>query len=321
MGLEVQILRYYLKVFSIICILFISFILFYAFILINNNKLIKKGIITIKKGENISTVINKNISYKNKNIFNILKYSYIGYASLFNKNIHYGKFNFDTNASFLDLIRTITKSSNILNKITIIEGWSKSDLIIELNKFFDNIEDIDYSDILADTYYFTQDESFESFKKRVKKVKENYLKNNISNIFFNKYNTKDIMIIGSLIEKEGLDYIDKRLISSVIINRLDKNMKLQIDATVLYALTNGKYNLNRDLRYKDLKIKHPYNTYNIYGLPPDPISYVGTKTIDIILENYKSKYLFYFYNKELKKHIFSLTYDEHKIKLNDYRKK
>ena len=64
-----------------------------------------------------------------------------------------------------------------------------------------------------------------------------------NNKFLNKFTENEIMIIGSLIEKEGLDEEDKKKISSVIFNRLNKNMKLQIDATVLYAITNGKYNL------------------------------------------------------------------------------
>ena len=72
----------------------------------------------------------------------------------------------------------------------------------------------------------------------------------------------------------------KKKISSVIFNRLKKNMKLQIDATVLFALTNGEYDLDRNLTLRDLKINHPYNTYFIRGLPPKPIAYVGTKTID-----------------------------------------
>ena len=104
-------------------------------------------------------------------------------------------------------------------------------------------------------------------------------------------------------------------------NRLQKRMKLQIDATVIYALTDGEYDLERSLSLNDLKLKHPYNTYNIKGLPPSPISYVGTKTIDIILENYKSNYLFYFYNNNLNKHVFSENYKEHLNKLNEYRKK
>ena len=96
-------------------------------------------------------------------------------------------------------------------------------------------------------------------------------------------------------------------------------MRLQIDATVIYALTNGDYDLKRKLTLKDLKIKHPFNTYIISGLPPEPISYVGTKTIDIILENYKSDLLFYFLIAT-KKHEFSENFTIHKNKLNEYRK-
>ena len=48
-----------------------------------------------------------------------------------------------------------------------------------------------------------------------------------------------------------------------------------------YAITNGKYNLNRKLLFSDLKINHPFNTYIYNGLPPKPISYVGKKTLDI----------------------------------------
>jgi UPF0755 protein len=68
-----------------------------------------------------------------------------------------------------------------------------------------------------------------------------------------------------------------------------------------------------------LKIKDDYNTYFIYGLPPNPICYVGRKTIEIVLENYKSEFLYYFFNHELNKHVFSKTYHEHKYKLNKYR--
>ena len=98
-------------------------------------------------------------------------------------------------------------------------------------------------------------------------------------------------------------------------------MKLQLDATAIYAITDGNYNLGRDLLIKDLKIKHPYNTYYIKGLPPAPISYVGKKTMELIYENYKSNYLYYFFNNIEGKHIYSVTYDEHRRKLSEYRNK
>ena len=67
------------------------------------------------------------------------------------------------------------------------------------------------------------------------------------------------------------------------------------------------------------KIKDKYNTYYIKGLPPSPICYVGSKTIEIVLENYKTKYLFYFFNNKLGEHIFSENFNDHKNKLSKYR--
>ncbi|SVA37041.1 uncharacterized protein METZ01_LOCUS89895 [marine metagenome] len=142
-----------------------------------------------------------------------------------------------------------------------------------------------------------------------------------NNELLNLYTEKEILIISSLIEKEANNIDDKKLIASVIFNRLKNNMRLQIDATVIFSLTEGKFKLNRKLTLTDLKIQHPFNTYYIYGLPPDLISYVGPETVKIVLENPKSDFLFYFYNILEKKHIFSKNFKEHKIKLNEYRKK
>ena len=124
-----------------------------------------------------------------------------------------------------------------------------------------------------------------------------------------------------MLEKEGLNYEDKKKIFSVIVNRLNKKMKLQIDATVIYAITEGYEDLGRKLTYKDLKLMHKFNTYVNFGLPPEPISYVGHKTIELIFENYKTNYLFYFYNSLEGKHIFSKNYKNHLTKLNEYRSK
>ena len=110
-------------------------------------------------------------------------------------------------------------------------------------------------------------------------------------------------------------------IYSVIINRLESRIRLQIDAKVIYSITKGKKDLDRDLTYKDLKIENEYNTYHIYGLPPEPICYVGLKTIELILENYRTDYLFYFYNSIENKHIYSIDYKNHLNKLNEYRSK
>ena len=136
-----------------------------------------------------------------------------------------------------------------------------------------------------------------------------------------QYNQSQIITIASLVEKEAIDNEDKKLVSSVILNRLKKNMKLQIDASVIAALTEGKSKLNRSLTTKDLKYNHPLNTYIIKGIPEEMICYVGQETIELLLENPKSNFLFYFFNILENKHIFSKNYESHRKQLNEYRKK
>ncbi len=319
MVLGEQILLYYLKVFkNLILVLFIIFSFFIIYVL-NKNIELNKNQFEVYKGSTITEVIEKNFTRFNSLEKIIFKFTYILNELVYDKTIHYGNFSVNDNITYLDFLNVISKPSNILNKITIVEGWTKEDLNKELYKHFKKNINIEYTDILADTYYFDNYSSIEDFYDKILKFKKNYFQNKRLNNSSLIFNNDEIIIIGSLIEKEGLDYYDKKKISSVIMNRLKKNMKLQIDATVIYSLTNGNFKLNRSLKLKDLKINHPFNTYKYKGLPPKPISFVGTKTIDIIFEDYNTEYLFYFFNNSLRKHIFSKNYEDHKKKLNDYR--
>ena len=280
---------------------------------------IKNEYVQIEKNNNYISIIENNFKDHAINIF--LYKSLLRLVILYNNNVHYGNFTLHHGNSFIDFLRVIMLPSNLPEKITIIEGWSRQKLNLKLKNNFKNYTDLMYDEVLADTYFFNKDTSFSEFKKILKK---NYIKEKNkykSHDLLKRFSFREIIIIGSLLEKEGKDNLDKKKIYSVIINRLNKNMKLQIDATVIYALTKGKKELNRNLTYKDLKIKSDYNTYHIFGLPPEPISYVGNKTIELIFENYKSEYLFYFYDKLKKTHIYSKNYKNHLKKLHEYRQK
>ncbi len=321
MDLEEQILRYYLKVFSLIFITFIFLFFFYVVYLFNKNIEIKQNPVSINKGDRIDKVLQNNIYDISILEIGFVKI-YLKINSFINKSIfHYGDFDIKNDSSLFDFLHIISKPSNVLYKITIVEGWSQKQLNLELSKYFTDYQTIPYQDIIADTYYLRKDNDFDFFLNKLQNFKINYFKKNKNNKLNDKFNINQLMIIGSLLEKEGLDEEDKKQISSVIFNRLDKKMKLQIDATVLFAITNGKYDLNRKLLLSDLKINHPFNTYIYKGLPPEPISYVGKNTLDIIFENNKNDFLFYFFDYSLNKHIFSKSFKEHKEKLNEYRKK
>ena len=319
--MEEQILRYYLKAFSFIFLIFTFLFLFYALYILNKEIKIKNNPISINKGDNIEEVLKNNILDVTFLEITFIKI-YFKINNFINKKFfHFGDFNIQSGSSFKDFLKIISKPSNVLLKITIVEGWSQNQLDLELSKYFTDFNTIPYQDIIADTYYLNKDNDFDLFLNKLENFKTNYFKKYMNNELNEKFNVNELMIIGSLLEKEGLDKEDKRKISSVIFNRLNKKMKLQIDATVLFAITNGKYDLNRKLLTSDLKINHPFNTYIYKGLPPEPISYVGKNTLDIIFENNTNDFLFYFFNYSLNKHIFSKSFKEHKEKLNEYRKK
>ncbi len=117
----------------------------------------------------------------------------------------------------------------------------------------------------------------------------------------------EALVIGSLIEWEAGTQGDRPIISSVIHNRLGEPMRLQIDATVIYALG---YNPGRVLG-EHLKIDSPYNTYGVDGLPPTPIGTVSTASLQAAVNPVQSEYLFYVLGHDDGSHVFAVTYAEH----------
>ena len=243
MVLGGQILHYYLKVFSLIIVTFLIITFLYAFYVLNRNLDISDKLITIKKGERIESFLNQNINDLLRLELLILKIYYKTSNVLLDKFIHFGEFYIEQDISALKLLEIISNPSNVINRITIVEGWTNKQLNFELSKFFKKTKDIAYEDIIADTYFLEKNSDFKNFNKNLITIKSKYMNNFKDNIVYKKFTENEIMTIGSLLEKEGLDIEDKKKISSVIYNRLNKKMKLQIDATVIYALTNGEYNM------------------------------------------------------------------------------
>ena len=118
-----------------------------------------------------------------------------------------------------------------------------------------------------------------------------------------------VVVIASLIEKEAKVSEDRPLIASVIYNRLKRNMKLGIDATVQYALGHWKPVLTN----KDLEVDSPYNTYKIAGLPPAPICSPGFESIRAALYPASTDYIYYILTGADGKHSFTADYQEFKL--------
>lgn len=120
----------------------------------------------------------------------------------------------------------------------------------------------------------------------------------------------DGLVIASLIEKEAKLDDERPVIASVIVNRLEKGIALQIDATIIYALGENRGEVLRE----DLEVESPYNTYLYPGLPPTPIGGVRVASIAAAAEPANTNYFYYVLIDTDGTHGFSETLEEHNRK-------
>jgi UPF0755 protein len=117
----------------------------------------------------------------------------------------------------------------------------------------------------------------------------------------------DGLVIASLIEREAALDDERPIIASVVFNRLDVEMPLQIDATVVYALRGMP---DGGLSLEDLQIDSPYNTYRYIGLPPTPISGSRLASLRAAAAPADTDFIYYVLASEDGAHAFTADYDE-----------
>lgn len=142
----------------------------------------------------------------------------------------------------------------------------------------------------------------EKMLKKTKSIVENYLEE-IQNADLTVH---EALTMASLVEKEAKTEEQRKRIASVFYNRLEHNMKLQTDPTVLYAL--GKH--KDKVLLKDLEVNSPYNTYQIEGIPVGPISNFSEQSLKAIIEPEKTDYLYFLHDDEGNIY-YAKTYEEH----------
>jgi len=116
----------------------------------------------------------------------------------------------------------------------------------------------------------------------------------------------EFFTIASLVESESKLKEDRPLVSSVVKNRLEDKMLIQIDATVLYALQKRK----SQVLLVDLQVDSKYNTYKYLGLPPTPISGFGERSLKAVLDTPDNNYLYYLLTDKSGKMSFTADYSD-----------
>ncbi len=235
------------------------------------------------------------------------------------------------------LLDIMIAGRTIQHSLTIPEGWNFRQMMAAIRQhpqIVQTLGDINKATIMAklgwpdqhpegrfypDTYHFPTGTTDVEFLQRAYRVMESELK-----AAWEKRRDDlpldtpyEALILASIVEKETGVAEERPLIAGVFVRRLKKDMKLQTDPTVIYALAEA---FDGDIRKRDLKIDSPYNTYRYKGLPPTPIAMPGRAALYAVAEPADGNTLF-FVAKGDGSHYFSATNREHECAVIEYQLK
>lgn len=210
--------------------------------------------------------------------------------------------------------------------ITTLEGWRVEEIAARVTKDLDIPEQefLKYARegyMFPDTYLIPRDATaaaiakifMDNFDKKVTaQMREDAKKTGLT--------FEQIIIIASLVEREGKSATDRPLIAGVLLNRLKEDWPLQVDATLQYVLGyqgTEKSWWKKSVYDEDKKLKSPYNTYANPGLPPKPIANPGIESIKAVIYSKPSDYFFYLHEPSGTVH-FAKTVEEHNANVAKY---
>lgn len=234
------------------------------------------------------------------------------------KAIRAGEYRFPSPISALGVLRKLQEGEQRLSRFTVIEGWTRWDIadslarVEELQlrdsgealKLMDEvslIRDVDPSAENLEGYLFPATYSFPTGTKApviietmVKRFRQAWTPERAAKARALGMTPRQIVIIASLIETEAKLKEERPLVSSVIYNRLKKNIALGVDSTIVYASKlAGKWRNDGKVYLSDVNRRSPYNTRIYSGLPPGPVGNAGESSLDAALNPAQTDYLYY----------------------------
>ncbi len=175
--------------------------------------------------------------------------------------------------------------------------------------------------LFPDTYRLSQDTNAgEIIEKMLSNFEEKVYKKIPQEITSSPRSLADLIKLASIIEKEVPGETDRKIVSGILWKRLESDMLLQVDASVVYAwkTLNPEWKpQDHSLTLTDLKIKSLYNTYLYKGLPQGPISNPGWEAISVSINPENTDFWYYLSTRDGKT-IFSRTLEEHNAAIRKY---
>lgn len=187
----------------------------------------------------------------------------------------------------------------------------------EWNAIHDGDPEYEEGVYFPDTYLLPSDEPVPAVAKRFLDRFEEKVGPSMGKFAEKNIKWTTAIKIASLIEREAGGAYDMPLIAGIIWNRLDKDMRLDIDATLQYVKGNSEIGWWPRVVPQDKFVSSPYNTYRNEGLPPGPISNPGLTAIEAVLNPEQTDCLFYLHSSDRQIHC-AVTYEEHMENIEKY---
>lgn len=282
---------------------------------------------TVEKSENARSIAER--LKKQGLIRSPLAFFILARFTKLGSNLQAGQFLLNPAMNMNTIAESLTHGS-VDVRITIPEGWRNEEIALKLaqelsipEKEFLNVAREGY--MFPDTYFIPKDAKasdvvkiFSSnFENKIKEIKTLHV------VKERKLSLDETIIIASLVEREAQFIEDRPIVASVILNRLSIGMKLDIDATIQYALgyqQQKKTWWKKELTIDDLSINSPYNTYKNAGLPPKPIANPGIQAIEAVMNASQTDFIYYVSDKDGKIH-FAKDIEGHNINISKYLNK
>lgn len=235
-----------------------------------------------------------------------------------------GEYVFPARVNPRGAMNILTSGKTVVHRLTIPEGTSSVDVVALLEaaeRLRGDITEVPpEGTLLPETYHYVYGDTRAALIARMQDAQQQELRElwakRAPELPFGT--PEEAVILASIVEKETSKSDEMPLIAGVFVNRLKRNMRLQADPTVIYALTEGSEPLARGLTLNDLKFEHPYNTYKSDGLPPGPITNPGRAALKAVLNPARSDY-FYFVADGKGGHAFAATLEEHNSNVSRWR--
>lgn len=228
------------------------------------------------------------------------------------KNIQAGVFSLSPSLTSHEIASELTLGTEDI-WITIPEGWRSEEILEYLFQQGINTKGVSWKNdegrLFPETYRIPKSSTAENIHDLLRRTFD--LKTSGITV------SQQTLVLASLVEREAKFAFDRPMVASVLLNRIELGMKLDIDATIQYVLgKNGNW-WPKDLTFDDLKVKSPYNTYINAGIPPAPICNPGLSAILAIINPEKSDNLYYVSDKTGNLH-FAKTLAEHGANVAKY---